>query len=126
MSGLVRLLIVFVPFRRWAPYLSRGKQEAPREQDVAELAAAKRIGRMIETVSRHTPWESKCLVQATVGKLMLRRRGINNTLYLGVGKDPKELLIAHAWLKCGGVIITGGHDLERFAAVGSFSDRVGN
>jgi len=73
-------------------------------------------------VSCYTPWESKCLVQAIVGKIMLRQYGIGNTLYLGVGKNEEMSLVAHSWLRCGELIITGGHDLNQYAVVGKFAD----
>lgn len=121
LTGVVRLTILLLPFRWLAPFLGRHMCESPMKEDSVKLAAAGRIGRVVETVSRHTPWESKCLVQAIVGKIMLRQRGINNTLYLGVGKNEGNL-VAHAWLRCGETIITGGQGQERFTMVGKFAD----
>lgn len=86
-----------------------------------ELILARRIGWIVKTVSCYTPWESKCLVQAIVGKIMLRQYGIANTLYLGVGRDERNCLIAHAWLRCADIIITGCHGHERFSVVGTFA-----
>ena len=94
------------------------------KEDLAKLEVASRIGRMVEMVSRYTPWESKCLVQAIVGKMMLRQCGIANTLYLGVGRDKGNSLMAHAWLRCGGLVITGRQGRERFTIVGKFADDV--
>ena len=53
---------------------------------------------------------------------MLRRLGIANTLYLGVGKEEGKGLVAHAWLRCGGTILTGASGCERFTVVGKFAD----
>ncbi|GBF33820.1 hypothetical protein DCCM_2931 [Desulfocucumis palustris] len=102
--------------------MGKNIRESAMKEDIIKLETAGRIGRVVETVSRYTPWESKCLVQAIVGKIMLRRRGINNTLYLGVGRDEGKSLVAHAWLRCGEMIITGSQGRERFAAVGKFAD----
>ncbi len=122
LTGVVRLTILLLPFRWLAPFLGKHMMESPTKEGVVKLAAAQRIGRVVETVSRYTPWESKCLVQAIVGKIMLRQRGINNTLYLGVGRNEGKSLVAHAWLRCGERIITGGRGRERFAMVGKFAD----
>ncbi|KJS17965.1 MAG: hypothetical protein VR69_02785 [Peptococcaceae bacterium BRH_c4b] len=122
LTGVVRLAILLLPFRWLAPLLGKHMRESPVKEDVAKLEAARWFGRVVETVSRYTPWESKCLVQAIAGKIILRRRGITNTLYLGVGRDEGSGLIAHAWLRCGGTIITGGHGQKRFIIVGKFSD----
>jgi hypothetical protein len=48
-------------------------------------------------------------------------RGIDNTLYLGVGRDETKGLVAHAWLRCGELILTGG-GREHFMVVGKFSE----
>lgn len=122
LSGVVRLAIILVPFRRLAPFLGKHMRESPMKENVVKFVAAKRIGRVVETVCCYTPWESKCLVQAIVGKIMLRRRGINNTLYLGVGRNEGRSLVAHAWLRCGETVITGGRGRERFTLVGKFAD----
>lgn len=119
--GVVRLAILCLPFRFLSAVLGKYMQESPVTEDNGKLLAAKRIGRLIETASRYTPWESKCLVQAIVGKLMLRRRGVANTLYLGTAREGQRL-VAHAWLRCGDVIITGGYGCKRFISVGNFAD----
>lgn len=122
MTGVVRMTILLLPFRWLAAVLGKQRRELPVKEDAIKLAAARRIGAVIETVSHYTPWESKCLVQASVGKFMLRRRGISNSLYLGVRRDKEKALAAHAWLQCGDVIINGGDGREAFTVVGQFVD----
>jgi hypothetical protein len=124
LTGVVRLIVLILPFRWLAPALGKYMQESPAKEDILKLKTARRVGRIIESVNRHTLWESKCLVQAIVCKLVLRQYGIGNTLYLGVGKDEQEQmsLVAHAWLRCGELIITGGYNLNRYAIVGKFAD----
>jgi hypothetical protein len=54
---------------------------------------------------------------------MLKRRRIAATLYLGVAKkesDP-EGLAAHAWLRCGDVILTGAAGHLHFTVVAAFA-----
>jgi hypothetical protein len=55
--------------------------------------------------------------------VMLGRRGINTTLYLGVARDESgtEAMAAHAWLRCGAAILTGAGGVERYSAISSFS-----
>jgi hypothetical protein len=122
LTGLVRLAVLLLPFRWLAPHLGQPMLESPAEENNFQLEAARRVGRVVETVSRYTPWASKCLVQAIAGKFLLRQRGIGSTLYLGVGQDEEKGLIAHAWLRCGGVILTGEEGRERFTVVGKFAD----
>lgn len=122
MTGVVRLAILFLPFRWLQPVLGLSLKESKAEEEKVNQDEARQISKMVERVSRYTPWESKCLVQAVVGKILLRRQGISNTLYLGVGKDEGNALIAHAWLRSGKIILTGGRGLERFTIVGKFAD----
>jgi hypothetical protein len=50
---------------------------------------------------------------------MLRRRSIPSTLYLGI--NPAEGYDAHAWVRAGALIVTGGPRQDRFAIVSSFA-----
>jgi hypothetical protein len=122
LTGVVRLAVLLLPFRWLAPHLGQYMMESPAEEDAVTLEAARNVGVAVETVSRRTPWESKCLVQAIVGKFLLRQRGIGSTLYLGVDRDDDKGLAAHAWLRCGDVILTGSQGREHFTVVGKFAD----
>lgn len=112
---------MLLPFAWLAPYLGKRMAESPSDLPSVNPYVHK-LGWAINLVSRHTPWESKCLVQAIVGKILLRRLQLTNTLYLGVGRDGDNKLIAHAWLRCGAIFVTGGAGRERFAVVGKFAD----
>ena len=63
-------------------------------------------------------WESKCLVRAMTARKLLKEAGIHSTLYLGVGKDEGKM-IAHAWLRCGQMYVTGGNG-SSYAMVAKF------
>lgn len=126
LTAIVRLAILLLPFRILAPILGKHMQESPMQEGDIKMKAAQRIGRIVMTVSQYTPWKSKCLVQAITGKIMLRRHGVANTLYLGVGRDQGRFLVAHAWLRCGEEIITGGQGRDVFTIVAKFSDDGGS
>lgn len=126
-GGLFRLIILLVPFRRIAPRLGVHMVETPSDELSPErLLLAREVAIAIGRASRHVPWEAKCLVQAMTGKKMLRRRGIETTLYLGVAKkdgEGKEGLQAHAWLRCGDKVILGGGGLKAFTVVSTFGGK---
>lgn len=119
--ALARMMILVVPFRRIAPLLGQTMAEsshaAPRQRTLA-----KKISWAVQTTGRHTPWESKCLAQAMAAKMMLRRRRIPSTLYLGLAKDAQGALTAHAWLRCGELILTGGQNHEEFTTIACFAE----
>jgi len=82
------------------------------------------ISKAVRWMSKHTLWESKCLVQAIAAMKMLERRKIESTLYLGTGKDDNGKMIAHAWLRSGSRIITGAEMMKRFTVVAIFGKEI--
>jgi len=122
LMGFIRLVILAVPFRRIAPFLGEHMKETPDKQDEGKNRILMlRISGAISRAERSVPWEAKCLVQAITGKIMIRRRDMESTLYLGLIKRPDLAeLEAHAWLRCGSFIICGGKELERYTIVAIF------
>jgi hypothetical protein len=114
--AVARLLVLAVPFRVYSRVMGRDG-ESP---DAPVPPAVHRVSRAIESVSGHLPWRCKCLEQALAAKIMLRGRGISNTLYVAVARDVA--LEAHAWLRSGDVCVTGQADFERYTIVARFAD----
>jgi hypothetical protein len=115
--ALARLAVIALPFRLLAPRLGLRRGETPAS--VTLHPAARRVGWAVGAVARRTPWRSECLEQAMAAKAMLRIRGIESTLYLGVTREP---FAAHAWLRVGDLHVTGGRDVSRYAVVASFAE----
>lgn len=121
--GITRLGINTLSFKRLARYFGPHKVETPATAAPETLAAARRIAWAIRRVSPYTPWVSNCFPQALTAKILLRRRGIPSTLYLGAAfKEDKSGLEAHAWLRCGPMYVTGGKGDEQFGTVGVFGE----
>lgn len=119
--GLARLGLLVAPFRRIAPLLGRHMAQTGDAVTPEVQAWAQRVGWAVRAAARRTPWESACLAQAMGAKAMLRRRGIVSTLYLGLARDEMKALQAHAWLRCGGDIITGGN-VSGYTVISSFAE----
>jgi hypothetical protein len=92
-------------------------------------AAAKtgcEIGRMVETVARAMPFRALCLQQAVAARRMLRRRGVQATVYLGVNrasagrKAAGQGNAAHAWVAVGSQVVNGDGNLGDYAVVARF------
>ena len=105
-------------FARLAPYLGRHMTESPTDVAPADATQAARVRWAIERTAAALPWKPVCLPQAVAAKLMLRRRGIDSTLYMGL--DPLTY-DAHAWLRVGTDIVTGAAERPRFQALSSFA-----
>jgi hypothetical protein len=118
-SLFVKIVVLMFPLRWYSKYLvSNG---CHREMLRGDEETIKRITRAIHRCSRYSPWPTRCLVDAITAKILLRQKGIGSTLYLGVNKDKRDSLIAHAWLTCGERFITGRKGHQKFVVVSSFA-----
>jgi Transglutaminase-like superfamily len=115
---VMRLAILVVPFKRLLRWLGLREGRCSTSQCTFE---AGQIGWAIGLVTPRTPWQSTCLAQALAAALMLRRRGIPSTLYLGVARDTAGQLLAHAWLRCGAVTLTGSFEGQIYSTIASFA-----
>lgn len=120
-AGLVVAGIVLktVPFARTARRLGRHMAETTRSEDGPVVERARRVRWAVGIAARNLPWKPVCFPQAVAATLMLRRRSIASTLYLGV--DPQRDLDAHAWVRVGDLIVTGGPLDRRFTVVSTFA-----
>jgi hypothetical protein len=66
-----------------------------------------RIAWAIAVAARYIPG-SKCLVQAIAGRNLLARYGFPSEIRIGVAKDSKNWLSAHAWVEVKGKTLIGG------------------
>ena len=121
--GLSRALIRILKFKRIAKLLGRRNMETEHSDAGIDIKLINRIALSIRCVSKHTPWRSNCLVQAYAAELMLARRKIASTLYLGVGKDKDGAMIAHAWLRCGNRFVAGGDGSTKYTITNRFAKR---
>lgn len=119
--GFSRLAVILLPFRWIAHFLGEVNKETPTRTTSFDQIVL-RIGKIIKLAASHTPWKSNCLAQAIAGKIMLARRHIPSTLYLGVAKEKTHPagMSAHAWLRCGNRVIIGDQNRQEFTIVGRF------
>lgn len=121
LMGIARLAIVFFPFRKIASFMGKQMSESPAQVEEGIYSKAVQVRWSIQKMSTRTPWESKCLVQALTAQVMLKRRIVPTTLYLGIAKDGTNKLLAHAWLRCGELTVTGDLGREKFKSVAHFA-----
>lgn len=114
-----RFAVERLPFAHLSRVLGALGQESPAYVKPAAAAVATRVRQLLAMAARGLPWPSTCLMEASAGKVMLARRGVPSTLYLGVRRSSTELE-AHAWLRVGDLAITGG-DGEDFTVIARYS-----
>src|SRR5260370_26484921 len=78
---------------------------APQNEAASPDTDAERISWAVETAGRIVPTAKNCLVRAIAGRDMLARRGVSSQIRLGIAKNSPDILSAHAWLECCGMIV---------------------
>ncbi len=124
--GVARLALLCITFRRTARSLGLTTLpgEPAREAAIAPTAhpSAPDVGWAVQAAARRTPWQSACLAQALTATWMLKRRGGSGVLYLGVrhNREANKEVLAHAWLRSGPQIVTGGAGHELYTIIARF------
>ena len=119
--GLARLGMAFLSFRRIAGWLGTPGTETPLNATAEHVEVATDIGWAVGCLARRVPWDSRCLAQALAATWMLRRRGLESTLSFGADPGKSREFVAHAWLRFGPCLVTGGPGRERFKTIASLT-----
>lgn len=108
-----KLVIRLRPFRRYRHRLPL-RQQLPRRV-VPSLGVADIVW-SVDAVARVAPRRFDCLPQALAVQAMLRRRGGDCGVRLGVAGNARGGFRAHAWIEYEGVVIVGAlPDLASYA-----------
>lgn len=117
-AAYYRLCILLISPKKLQKHWGEEGRESEIDEIDANYRVAAHVSQIVNRYCNKTIWESKCLVRALTAQKMLSKHNIHTTLYLGCGtKDGK--MIAHAWLRCGKMYVTGGNG-EGYAIVDCF------
>jgi hypothetical protein len=103
-----RVLVRVLPFPALAKRLGEHMAETLKTDHPAQQPFLTSLTWTVGALSRRLPWRCQCLEQALAAMMLLRRRSIPHTLYLGA-RLQQGRLEAHAWVRCGGRLVTGDH-----------------
>ncbi|QFU74593.1 lasso peptide biosynthesis B2 protein [Halioglobus maricola] len=124
--GYYKLAITLRPVMNLIGHLERvaGTEPAP-EADAFEQDEAARIGRMVARAAAHTPWPSLCLVQVLTTQRLMASRKLPGQFTFGAmlcgdRSAPDRKLAAHAWLRCGDLVVSGAGGHENYAPTWAF------
>lgn len=84
------------------------------------------VHELMEAMLRRIKWKDSCLIRALTAKKLLNRMGERCTLYMGVAKEGNNAMVAHAWLRCGRLYVTGGEIRSRFTVTAVYGDEMSN
>ena len=102
-----------VGLRRTQSWLTRnslGPILPPTEQTRANV---RRAAQMVAVACRRHPLRSNCLPRTIVLWSLLRRRGIDADVRIGVRCDTEGAVKAHAWLEWNGEVLNDAADVAR-------------
>ncbi len=107
------------PFSELAPKIGNLGKETPVESSPRN---AWYVHELMEAMFRRIRWKDSCLIRALTAKKLLNRMGERCTLYMGVRKLEGQAMTAHAWLRCGKLIVTGGESRAGYTVTATFAD----
>lgn len=116
------ILVQNLPFRKIASRLGKHMKKTPSDLQSLPEELLEKIKRSLKRAQLYVPRGENCLIQGIAGKIMLKRHELPSTLYLGLAKDSEENagFKAHAWLRCGHVILIGKEGSETFTEISYF------
>jgi hypothetical protein len=118
---LIRIALWVIPFRVLNKYLSRiNLQNHPN--NINNWTIVNETVGSVKTCSNYVPYAS-CLTQALAARTLLRLRGQNPELKIGVNKTNDKLL-AHAWLELENRIIIGKVQHQTYVTLNSSSNPI--
>ena len=118
---IARGAMALLPFRRIAAWLGTLGAESPATAAPEEIRSAEEVGWAVGVLARRVPWDGRCLAQALAATGMLRRRGLEGTVSFGVRRGESAGFDAHAWLRLGSCVVTGGPGHQRFKTFTTFA-----
>lgn len=121
--AIARMAMLCVPFRRIAAWLGTPGAESPPTATAEEMRTAEAVGWAVGVLGRRVPWDGRCLAQTLAATGMLRRRGLEGTVSFGACQGESEGFDAHAWLRVGPCVVTGGPAHQRFKVFTTFARR---
>ena len=117
-SALYRFQVLHMDTKKMQVKWGIEGEESDEDETMEHYKYAKAVSMCVNHVCNKTVWESKCLVRALTAQKLLKRKGIPSTLYLGCGMQDGKM-VAHAWLRCGRMIVTGAGE-EEYTVVDKF------
>jgi hypothetical protein len=115
---LMSLALWTLGLRRWQAALGRlaparistGKDEATL------IGEGRATARLVDAAARHGPYRASCLPRSLTLLWLLRRRGIDGELRIGVRKVDGQFQ-AHAWVEYRGAVLNDRADVsQRFSS----------
>jgi hypothetical protein len=120
-SVLVWLAMTLLPFRWWGRWQGKVRTSTSEDPDPGTLTFRKNLAQALAITTRHLPILRRCYIRALTGKILLARKGIRGTLYIGFRTFENGKFEGHAWLRAHDTWITGAERRNDFSIHGIYS-----
>lgn len=111
--GIIRLGLWLLPFQTLRRLVVRMTQRTSVQKQ--NQVCVNKVVWAVRIVSRYMPGKVKCLARALTTQVLLGQHGYQSQIRIGVAKNQKGQLEAHAWVESQGKIIIGGlKDIGRY------------
>jgi hypothetical protein len=120
-SAWVKLSLAFFPFKRVLKWHGSVNTESTDSPDEHTLVLRRQIKQALQICKTYAPWPTECYTISLTGKLMLKKRDISSTLYIGFKKEEDQKTKGHAWLRANDTYISGIREARGFKVSMFFS-----
>jgi hypothetical protein len=120
-SLLVWIAMTLLPFRWWGRWQGETRSDTPEDPDPQSLAFRKDLTQALTITAGYMPVLRRCYIRALTGKILLSRKGIQGTLYIGFRTFDNGKFEGHAWLRAHDTWITGAERRTDFSVHGIYS-----
>jgi hypothetical protein len=120
-SAWVKLSLSFFPFKKVLIWLGGMQTESDTIANAQTLDTRQQIKTALVLCNKYALWPTECYTLSLTGKLLLKRRKITSTLYIGFRKDEKGKYKGHAWLRANDTYISGFKEARDFQVHSMFS-----
>lgn len=120
------LVVMAAPAIRVIPFRHVGRLASRKlRRTVASTADRDEIIRQVRwavmAAAKRSPLRAMCIEQGLTAQLMLRRRGVDSTMFYGVAPATQDKpLSAHVWVGCGELDVLGTELASSFALLATF------
>ncbi|MGZ3874707.1 MAG: lasso peptide biosynthesis B2 protein [Mucilaginibacter sp.] len=113
-SAWVKMSLKFFPFKRVLGWLGSVHQESDNSPSEETLETRLRIKKALYLCHKYALWPTECYTLSLTGKLLLRRRNLSGTIYIGFMKDEHGKFKGHAWLRANDTYLSGLREARGF------------
>jgi hypothetical protein len=121
LSGLVKLTLVFLPFSKVLKWQGEINIESPECPDQFSAEFRKSLQSAMRLCRKYTIWETECYTQALTAKILLNKKRISGTVYIGFKKEDTGSYMGHAWLRSFDRFITGYEEKNAYTVHSFYS-----